>query len=136
MRPETQKRFLALLDRQEREIMAASAEWVYGEAVDLQGKRPKHETDQLIAGAFAAYKTYLLTGDYEPLGKFIRHVVDFRGDMMFRLSTPERGMITFKRFVGPRVRAATELSAEEKEEVLAALDEAFERALFDLSDSY
>jgi signal transduction histidine kinase len=135
MDQKTKQRFLSILVSRGEEIVRTSAEWVYREAIDLQGKRPLEETMRLCTAAFTAYKAYVEHDDYEPMATFIRHVVEFRGEMMFRLSTPQRGMLAFKKAMLPILEEEI-ADAATRIEILLAIDEIYERVLFDLSDKY
>jgi signal transduction histidine kinase/ActR/RegA family two-component response regulator len=135
MREEAKKKFLGLLERYGETVIRTSAEWVTQEARDLQGKRPIEETERLCTAAFNAYKSYIRSGDYQPLETFIHHVVEMRGEMSFYLSTPQRGMLSFKKALLPILKAEI-ADIEERSEIIEAIDGAFELVLFDLSDKY
>lgn len=126
---------MEILDARGEEIVRVSAEWVYNEAIDLQGRRPVEETMRLCTAAFAAYRQYFATGDYEPMATFIRHVVEYRGEMGFRLTTPQRGMLAFKKALLPILETDVADPAM-RLEIFLEVDRSYEHVLFDLSDKY
>lgn len=114
-------------------LQATATDWVTREAVDLRGRRPREETEQLVADCFAAWEAYLLRDDHRPLELFVARVVRLRGGLGFHISTPQRGLLSFKKAVRGRLG---ELPPELALELVDTLDAAYERELFFLSDAY
>ncbi len=130
---EAKEALRSLLARDGAELRARAVDWVIRESVDLQGRRPRGETVDLVERSFAAWQDYLLVDDYGPLEEFIAQVVSYRGAHDFHVSTPQRGLLSFKKAVRPCLdteRASLRL------QLVDALDEAYERVLFQLSDAY
>lgn len=122
-----------LLDREGAALQREAVEWVTREAVDLRGQRPREETEALVAESFAAWRRFLLEDDYGPLEQFLVRVTRFRGPQGFHISTPQRGLLAFKKVVRAH---PGEAPLELQLELADWLDAAYERVLFDLSDAW
>lgn len=130
---EAREALILLLDREGVSLRATAVDWVIRESVDLQGRRPRAETEDLVERSFEAWRAYLLHDDYGPLEGFIQRVVSYRGAQDFHVSTPQRGLLSFKKAVRPHLQHKT---PSLRLILVEALDEAYERVLFQLSDAF
>ena len=124
-----------LLQQYRAQIVERATDWVVAAAVDLQGKRPRAETQRLVERVVAWNEALLLHGDEAPLLAFIEFVTTFRAESEFRVSTLLKGFASFRMAMGM-------LLAEQSVEPLRAvrllqrIDEAYLTAIFAMTDEY
>ena len=124
-----------LLLQHRAQIVERATDWVVAAAVDLQGKRPRAETQRLVERVVAWNEALLLHGDDAPLLAFIEFVTTFRAESEFRVSTLLKGFASFRMAMGM-------LLAEQSVEPLRAvrllqrIDEAYLTAIFAMTDEY
>ena len=124
-----------LLQQHRAQIVERATDWVVAAAVDLQGKRPRVETQRLVERVVAWNEALLLHGDEAPLLAFIEFVTTFRAESEFRVSTLLKGFASFRMAMGM-------LLAEQSVEPLRAvrllqrIDEAYLTAIFAMTDEY
>lgn len=124
-----------LLQQYRAQIVERATDWVVAAAVDLQGKRPRVETQRLVERVVAWNEALLLHGDEAPLLAFIEFVTTFRAESEFRVSTLLKGFASFRMAMGM-------LLAEQSVEPLRAvrllqrIDEAYLTAIFAMTDEY
>jgi signal transduction histidine kinase len=135
MRNATREIFVDLLDKNRVEIELAAARWVYDEAPDLRGVRPFDETEALVHQMIEAYRDNLVNQSLDTFNSFIDQVVEYRGDMLFSISTPQRGFYSFRQIL-PSFLENAGLDIVERQEILIWTNETFQHVLFTLSDQY
>ena len=124
-----------LLQQYRAQIVERATDWVVAAAVDLQGKRPRAETQRLVERVVAWNEALLLHGDEAPLLAFIEFVTTFRAESEFRVSTLLKGFASFRMAMGMLL---TEQSVEPLRAVrlLQRIDEAYLTAIFAMTDEY
>lgn len=124
-----------LLLQHRAHIVERATDWVVAAAVDLQGKRPRAETQRLVERVVAWNEALLLHGDDAPLLAFIEFVTTFRAESEFRVSTLLKGFASFRMAMGMLL---TEQSVEPLRAVrlLQRIDEAYLTAIFAMTDEY
>lgn len=124
-----------LLQQHRAQIVERATDWVVAAAVDLQGKRPRAETQRLVERVVAWNEALLLHGDDAPLLAFIEFVTTFRAESEFRVSTLLKGFASFRMAMGMLL---TEQSVEPVRAVrlLQRIDEAYLTAIFAMTDEY
>ena len=124
-----------LLQQHRAQIVERATDWVVAAAVDLQGKRPRAETQRLVERVVAWNEALLLHGDDAPLLAFIEFVTTFRAESEFRVSTLLKGFASFRMAMGMLL---TEQSVEPLRAVrlLQRIDEAYLTAIFAMTDEY
>lgn len=124
-----------LLLQHRAQIVERATDWVVAAAVDLQGKRPRAETQRLVERVVAWNEALLLHGDDAPLLAFIEFVTTFRAESEFRVSTLLKGFASFRMAMGMLL---TEQSVEPVRAVrlLQRIDEAYLTAIFAMTDEY
>ncbi len=124
-----------LLLQHRAQIVERATDWVVAAAVDLQGKRPRAETQRLVERVVAWNEALLLHRDEAPLLAFIEFVTTFRAESEFRVSTLLKGFASFRMAMGMLL---TEQSVEPLRAVrlLQRIDEAYLTAIFAMTDEY
>ena len=124
-----------LLQQHRAQIVERATDWVVAAAVDLQGKRPRAETQRLVERVVAWNEALLLHGDDGPLLAFIEFVTTFRAESEFRVSTLLKGFASFRMAMGMLL---TEQAVEPLRAVrlLQRIDEAYLTAIFAMTDEY
>jgi anti-anti-sigma regulatory factor len=124
-----------LLLQHRAEIVERATDWVVAAAMDLQGKRPRAETQRLVERVVAWNEALLLHGNDGPLLAFIEFVTTFRAESEFRVSTLLKGFASFRMAMGMLL---TEQSVEPLRAVrlLQRIDEAYLTAIFAMTDEY
>ncbi len=120
-----------LLESEADALRAAAVQWVSREAVDLHGQRD--EIIALVECCFSAWKAYLLDNEYAPLERCVHEAVSWGKHGQQRMSTPQRALLSFKKAVRPRL---ANKSPSLRLVLIEALDEAYERVIFQLSDAF
>ncbi|MDC3961113.1 STAS domain-containing protein [Polyangium jinanense] len=126
---------LGLLARRRDDVLARGTDWVFALAPDLQGKRPREETENLVDRVITTNVAVLESGDRRPLHTFIDYVTSLRAASEFRVSTLLRGFLSFKRGLAA-VIAEERWTAREALGALGLVDEVYYEAIFELSDVY
>lgn len=124
-----------LLQQHRAQIVERATDWVVAAAMDLQGKRPRAETQRLVERVVAWNEALLLHGDDGPLLAFIEFVTTFRAESEFRVSTLLKGFASFRMAMGMLL---TEQAVEPLRAVrlLQRIDEAYLTAIFAMTDEY
>lgn len=123
-----------LLDQREA-IIEAGTSWVVEAAVDLQGRRPRAETRELVALVVEFHLAELLRGDLEPRRRFIEFVTSYRASDEFQISTLLRGFLSFKKGV-ERILPDSPFTSEDRFRVLVMVDTRSQDAVHEMSDIY
>jgi rsbT co-antagonist protein RsbR len=117
------------------EVVARATDWVVGESRDLQGKRPREETQRLVEKVVGWNEALILRADSAPLSEFIGFVTSYRAASEFHISTLLRGFCSFRAAMAellapPRVDAALAFHS------LRVVEDAYHTAIFQMSDEY
>ncbi|MDI3283463.1 STAS domain-containing protein, partial [Polyangium sp. 15x6] len=126
---------LGLLARRRDDVLERGTDWVFALAPDLQGKRPREETQSLVDQVITTNVAVLESGDRRPLHTFIDYVTSLRAASEFRVSTLLRGFLSFKQGVAA-VIAEERWPAREALGALGLVEEVYHEAIFELSDVY
>lgn len=121
----------SLLNREAAPLRAAAVQWVSREAVDLRGHQ--EEIVELVERCFVAWQDYLLNDEYASLEHCVQEAVTWSKHGQHRMSTPQRALLSFKKAVRPRI---ANKSPSLRLVLIDALDEAYERVIFQLSDAF
>lgn len=126
---------LGLLARRRHDVLERGTDWVVALSPDLQGKRPRVETQNLVDRVITTNVAVLETGDRAPLRAFIDYVTSLRAASEFRVSTLLRGFLSFKRGLSA-VIAEECWPARLSLAALGLVEEVYYEAIFELSDVY
>ncbi len=126
---------LQILDKYKETIIGGACDWVYNEAVDLKGKRPREETLKLCAELYYSNREVLATGDYTRLNRFLEYVMEYRGKMGFRFSTNLKGCLSFKKALEPLLREEVK-DPERLAEMVAQIDDLYKYSIYISADKY
>jgi anti-anti-sigma regulatory factor len=124
-----------VLERHRDEIVDRSTDWVFDQAVDLGARRPREETQRIVARMVASQAAALLDGDPAPLDAFVEFVTSHRAGSEFHVSTLLRGMLCFRRGLEP-VLLREVGDGRVAYDVLAAVDELAHASMFRAADLY
>ncbi|MDI1444582.1 STAS domain-containing protein [Polyangium sp. 6x1] len=126
---------LGLLARRRDDVLERGTDWVFALAPDLQGRRPREETQSLVDRVITTNLAVLASGDRAPLRAFIDYVTSLRAASEFRVSTLLRGFLSFKRGVAV-VITEERWPAREALAALGLVEDVYYEAIFELSDVY
>lgn len=121
--------------RRRADIIDRGTDWIRRLSTDLQGKRPRAETRELVARNYEGFYAMIVDADTQTRDDFIEFVTAYRSSMEFKISTLLRGFMTFK--VG-----FDAVLPEEVDDPVAArelrdmVDEAYFDSCFLVSDVY
>ncbi len=132
---ETRAKIGRFLVEQREAIVEAGTSWVVRTAVDLQGRRPRSETEVLVARVVDLHIARLLHGDLEPRQRFVEFVTSFRASDQFHISTLLRGFQSFKKGVEHLLPESPFTSAEQLR-LLVLVDTCSQDAIHEMSDLY
>lgn len=125
----------AILARRRTELVEMATDWVIAEAVDLKAQRPREETRRLVEQVISGNEAALLEGDLGPLRAFVDFVTSFRAASEFHVSTPLKGMLSFRHALGDILRKER-ADPSQALEVLMAADEVYFAVVFQTADLY
>lgn len=133
---EVVRQFLSDYLRDHRaEVVARATDWVVGEARDLQGKRPREETQRLVEKVVGWNEALILQADSGPLTEFIGFVTSYRAASEFHISTLLRGFCSFRAAMA-ELLAPPRVDAELAFHSLRIVEDAYHTAIFQMGDEY
>ncbi len=128
-------RLAELVGRRRDDIIDRGTDWIRSESTDLQGKRPRHETRELVCRNFEGFYAMIVDADTSTRDQFIEFVTAYRSAMEFKVSTLLQGFMTFK--VGVDLCLAEEESDPvEARKLRDIVDAAYFDSCFLVSDVY
>lgn len=126
---------LDILTRRRDDTVERATDWVISTAPDLQGKRPRAETNALVQRVLDVNMAIIEKGDRQPLYAFIDYVTSLRASLEFRVSTLLRGFLSFKCGLS-QVLQEEPIYARDKLAIFSIVDEIYYEAIFQISDVY
>ena len=110
--------------------------WVHANSGDLKiTAEPTAQTRALVHRVFESFLGILLEDDYSKLEAFIPYVVSLRGQMLFNVSTPQRGFFSFRQAIVAELKE-TDVPANLQFELLNIVDELYVTTMHTLSDQF
>ena len=123
------------MDRSRGELEAQASEWTHEASSDLSGPEPSEQTRKLIHGVFDSYLAALLDNNPEPLTTLVGVVIEVRGEMLFHVSTPQRGFYSFRRAVHSQL-VYEQVPQEQLFRILVEIDDVYVESMYKLADGF